>query len=45
MSKIENILDGWKNYLVPMQSGTLEEAKLIAEIWATGPLAKYGKHA
>lgn len=45
MSKVENILDGWKNYLVPMQREKLNEAKRRAEICSTCPFAKYGKHS
>ena len=44
MSKVENILDGWKSYLIPMQRAKLDEAKRRAKICSECPDAKHGSH-
>lgn len=43
--KIDNILNGWKNYFQGSNSVQLDLAKKRAEICINCPLIKYGKHA
>jgi len=41
---IEDILNGWVNYLKPMNETTKEIARQRAEICSSCPLAKHGIH-
>jgi hypothetical protein len=45
MSKVNDILNGWGNYLKGSDPATLELAKQRAEICAKCPTAKHGLHA
>lgn len=44
MSKVNDILNGWGNYLQGSSPATLELAKKRAEICVDCPLAKHGLH-
>lgn len=45
MSKVSNILSGWKNYLLDDNQVVFEIAKKRAAICADCPLAKFGFHS
>lgn len=45
MSKVDDILNGWGNYLKGSHPTTLDKAKERAEICAGCPFAKKGLHA
>jgi hypothetical protein len=44
MSKIEHILNGWKNYIMPKDQVVIEKAKERAEICSQCPVATHGLH-
>ena len=44
MSKVNDILNGWSNYLIGSDSANLELAKQRAEICVNCPFAKQGLH-
>jgi len=45
MSKVDDIIDGWKNYLKGSDQATLKVAKVRAAICSDCPLSRYGLHA
>lgn len=45
MSKVKNILNGYKNYLIGSDEATIETAKERAKICSICPQAKNGIHA